>query len=182
MAIGGAQKFVGRNRAPRVQIEYETEVYGATKKIELPFVMAVLADLKGKPGEDDPVIPLAERDFKQVEGRSLDTFLRSMKPRVAFEVDNKLTGEGKLPVEITFTSMQDFSPGKIAEKTPGLKEVFEARTQLRNLLTFIDGKANAEQVLQEILGSDTLLQSLSATAKAAQQENDAATDEDKKGE
>jgi type VI secretion system protein ImpB len=166
MALGGAQKFVGRNRAPRVQIEYETEVYGATKKIELPFVMAVLSDLKGAPGEDDPSLPLAEREFKQVDGRSLNTFLKSMKPRVAFEVENKLTGEGKLPVEISFTSMDDFTPGKIAEKTPGLKEVYEARTQLRNLLTFIDGKANAEQVLQEILKDKPLLQSLSANAEA----------------
>ena len=51
MAKASSQKFIARNRAPRVQIEYDVELYGAEKKIQLPFVMGVLADLSGKPAE-----------------------------------------------------------------------------------------------------------------------------------
>src|SRR3970040_1133468 len=95
-----SQKFIARNRAPRVQIEYDVELYGAEKKIQLPFVMGVLAALTGKPA--DPLGPVAARTVLDVDVDNFDSRMKAMKPRVAFQVPNTLTGEGNLNVELTF--------------------------------------------------------------------------------
>ena len=89
-----SQKFIARNRAPRVQIEYDVELYGAEKKVQLPFVMGVLADLSGKPAE--PLPPVADRKFLEIDVDNFDARMKAMKPRVAFQVANTLTGEGNL--------------------------------------------------------------------------------------
>jgi type VI secretion system protein ImpB len=101
--MGSSQKFIARNRAPRVQIEYDVELYGAEKKVQLPFVMGVMSDLSGKPEEALP--PVSDRKFLEVDVDNFDARMKSMKPRVAFSVENTLTGEGNLPVDITFESM-----------------------------------------------------------------------------
>ena len=108
MAKASSQKFVARNRAPRVQIEYDVELYGAEKKVELPFVAGVMADLSGKPAEALP--PVGDRKFLEIDVDNFDERMKSCKPRVAFQVPNTLTGEGNLSVDISFESMEDFSP------------------------------------------------------------------------
>src|ERR1700749_555071 len=112
MAKASSQKFIARNRAPRVQIEYEVEVYGSEKKIELPFVMGVMADLSGKPA--DPLAPVADRKFLEIDVDNFDERMKACKPRVAFQVPNTLTGEGNLAVDITFERLDDFSPAAVA--------------------------------------------------------------------
>src|SRR6201998_1615003 len=114
MAKASSQKFIQRNRAPRVQIEYDVDLSGAQKKIELPFVMGVMADLSGKPA--DPLAPVADRKFLEIDVDNFDERMKSCKPRVAFAVPNTLTGEGNLSVDITFESMSDFSPEAVAKK------------------------------------------------------------------
>ena len=163
MAKASSQKFIARNRAPRVQIEYDVEIYGAQKKINLPFVMGVMADLSGKPAE--PLAPVADRKFLEIDVDNFDDRLKSMKPRVAFQVPNTLSGEGKLNVEVTFESMDDFSPAAVARKVEPLRRLLEARTQLKNLLTYMDGKAKAEELLGKVLSDPALLKALAATPK-----------------
>ncbi len=159
-----SQKFIARNRAPRVQIEYDVELYGAEKKVQLPFVMGVLADLSGKPSE--PLAPVAERKFLDIDVDNFDARMRSMKPRAAFQVTNRLTGEGNLAVDITFESMDDFSPAAVAAKVEGLRQLLEARQQLANLITYMDGKTGAEELIAKVIKDEALLKSLAA-AKAA---------------
>ena len=142
MAKDSSQKFIARNRAPRVQIEYDVELYGAEKKVQLPFVMGVLSDLAGKPAEPLPAV--AERKFLEIDVDNFDDRLKAMKPRVAFQVPNTLSGEGNLNVEVTFESMDDFSPAAVARKVEPLRRLLEARTQLKNLLTYMDVKSKAE--------------------------------------
>jgi type VI secretion system protein ImpB len=161
--MGSSQKFIARNRAPRVQIEYDVELYGAQKKVQLPFVMGVMADLSGKPEEQLP--PVADRKFLEVDVDNFDARMKSMKPRVAFQVENTLTGEGNLPVDITFESMDDFSPAAVARKVDGLNKLLEARTQLANLITYMDGKTGAEELIAKVLADPTLLNTLTAEAK-----------------
>ena len=108
MGSESSQKFIARNRAPRVQIEYDVEIYGSEKKVQLPFVMGVLADLYGKPQDPPPAV--GDRKFLDIDVDNFDDRLKAMKPRVAFQVPNTLTGEGNMPVDITFESMDDFSP------------------------------------------------------------------------
>ena len=163
-----SQKFIARNRAPRVQIEYDVELYGAEKKVQLPFVMGVLSDLSGKPSE--PLPPVAERKFLDIDVDNFDARMKSMKPRVAFKVPNTLTGEGNLAVDITFDSMDDFSPAAVARKVEGLRQLLEARQQLSNLITYMDGKTGAEQLVERIMGDPELLKSLAAQAKPAEDE------------
>ncbi len=160
-----SQKFIARNRAPRVQIEYDVEVYGSEKKVQLPFVMGVLADLSGSPAE--PLPPVGDRKLLEIDVDNFDERLKSMKPRVAFQVTNTLTGEGNLNVDLTFTSMDDFSPAAIAKKVDGLKELLNARTQLSNLITYMDGKTGAEDLIGKIINDPSLLQALASAPKPA---------------
>jgi type VI secretion system protein ImpB len=165
MVKQSSQKFIARNRAPRVQIEYEVELYGAEKKIQLPFVMGVMADLSGKPAEE--LAPVAKREFLPIDVDNFDDRLEAMKPRVAFQVPNVLTGVGNLSLDITFESMDDFSPAKVAKKVDGVKQLLEARIQLSNLLTFMDGKVGAEELIAKVLNDPALLQSLVKAPKPA---------------
>ncbi|MGE3925917.1 MAG: type VI secretion system contractile sheath small subunit, partial [Lautropia sp.] len=144
--MAGSQKFIARNRAPRVQIEYDVELYGAEKKVQLPFVMGVMADLSGKPA--DPLPAVADRKFLDIDVDNFDSRMKAMKPRVQFTVPNTLTGEGNMAVEMTFESMDDFSPARIAEKIEPLAKLLEARQQLSNLVTYMDGKTGAEQLVE----------------------------------
>ncbi len=161
MAKQSSQKFIARNRAPRVQIEYDLEVYGAEKKVSLPFVMGVMADLSGNPA--DPLAPVAERKFLQIDVDNFDERLKSAKPRVAFQVPNSLTGEGNMMVDITFESMDDFSPAAVARKVDALGKLLEARQQLANLITYMDGKTGAEDLVSKLLQDPVLLQTLATT-------------------
>jgi type VI secretion system protein ImpB len=158
-----SQKFVARNRAPRVQIEYDVELYGAQKKIQLPFVMGVMADLSGNPVE--PLPGVADRKFLEISADNFDDRLKAMKPRAAFQVPNTLTGEGNLSVDLTFESMDDFSPAAIAKKVGALSELLQARQQLSNLVTYMDGKTGAEDLIGKVMRDPSLLKSLASAAK-----------------
>ena len=158
-----SQKFIARNRAPRVQIEYDVEVYGAEKKVQLPFVMGIMADLSGKPEEALP--PVSERKMLEIDVDNFDDRLKSMKPRAAFQVPNTLTGDGNLSVDLTFESMDDFTPAAVARKVGALNQLLQARTQLSNLMTYMDGKAGAEDLIAKALNDPTLLQSLASAPK-----------------
>ncbi len=160
-----SQKFIARNRAPRVQIEYDVELYGAEKKVQLPFVMGVMADLAGKPAE--PQAAVADRKFLEIDVDNFDARMKAMKPRVAFTVPNTLTGEGNLSVDITFESMDDFTPAAVARKVDSLNKLLEARTQLANLLTYMDGKTGAEELIAKVLKDPALLKSLASAQKPA---------------
>jgi len=158
-----SQKFIARNRAPRVQIEYDVELYGAEKKVQLPFVMGVLADLSGKPA--DALAPVGDRKFLEFDVDNFDTRMKAMKPRAAFSVPNTLTGEGELKVDITFENMDDFSPAAVARKVDALNKLLEARNQLSNLVTYMDGKGGAEELLAKVLDNPELLKTLAASKK-----------------
>ncbi|PWI34103.1 type VI secretion system contractile sheath small subunit [Vibrio albus] len=164
-----SQKFIAKNRAPRVQIEYDVEVYGAEKKVQLPFVMGVMADLSGKP--EEPLPSVAERKMLEIDVDNFDDRLKSMKPRVAFEVPNTLTGEGNLNIDLSFDSMDDFSPAAVAQKVGALNELLKARTQLSNLMTYMDGKTGAEELISKALNDPALLQSLASAPKPAEEQS-----------
>ncbi|VAW80793.1 Uncharacterized protein ImpB [hydrothermal vent metagenome] len=176
MAKASSQKFIARNRAPRVQIEYDVELYGAEKKIQLPFVMGVMADLSGKP--EEALEPVSERKFLEIDVDNFDERLKAMKPRVAFQVPNTLTGEGNMSVDITFENMDDFSPAAVAGKVDSLNKFLQARTQLANLLTYMDGKSGAEELISKALQDSALLQSLASAPKpgATEQSTEPATE------
>src|SRR2546421_4430401 len=135
MAKANSQKFIARNRAPRVQIEYEVETYNAQKKVQIPFVMGVLSDLSGD--SKAPLAPVEDRKFLDLDLDNFDERMKSMKPRVAINVPNTLTGQGSLNVDITFERMEDFSPAAVARKVDALSKLLEARTQLSNLMSYM---------------------------------------------
>jgi type VI secretion system protein ImpB len=167
VAKASSQKFIARNRAPRVQIEYDVELYGAEKKIQLPFVMGVLADLSGKPTE--PLPPVADRKFLDIDVDNFDSRMKALKPRAAFQVPNTLTGEGNINVELTFESMDDFSPAAVARKVDALNKLLEARQQLANLITYMDGKTGAEELVSQLLQDPTLLKTLASSKNPSEE-------------
>jgi len=174
-----SQKFIARNRAPRVQIEYDLELYGAEKKVNLPFVMGVMGDLSGKPAEG--LSPVADRKFLEIDVDNFDERLKAMKPRVAFQVPNTLTGEGNLSVDISFESMDDFSPAAVARKVDALKKLLDARTELSNLLSYMDGKSGAEELMAKVLKDKALLNALTSAPKQEAESTDTAKEEQSDG-
>ncbi len=167
MAKKSGQKFVARNRAPRVQIEYDVELYGAEKKLSLPFVVGVMGDFSGNPAEPPPAV--GDRKFLEINAENFDDRLKSMKPRVAFQVPNTLTGQGNMAVDLTFESMDDFSPAAVAQKVDSLNKLLTARTELSNLLSYMDGKSGAEDLIGKVLKDPALMKSLTEKAKPAEE-------------
>jgi type VI secretion system protein ImpB len=162
MGRESSQKSIGRNRPPRVHITYDVEVGDATELKEIPFVMGVLSDLSGDREEDLPEI--GDRKFTEVDSDTFDRFLKSQKPRVAMEVENTLTGEGKLKVDMTFESLDDFSPAAVAKKVDGLKQLFDARQELDALLTKVGSKPKLEKALEALVKNPELAQKLMSQA------------------
>ena len=160
-----SQKFIGRNRAPRVQIEYELETYGKKKTVELPFIMGVMSDLAGKSDSEEAKKLVAQRKFLEINVDNFDARMDKLAPKVAFQVDNTLTGEGQIPVAVEFKSMDDFSPAKVAQQVPALAKMLEARNQLSSLKTYMDGKAQADELLGKILDDPALLKSIAEAPK-----------------
>lgn len=163
MAKESSQKFIARNRAPRVQIEYEVELYGAQKKVELPFVMGVMSDLSGDSREN--LASVDERKFVEFDASNIDDRMRSINPTVNMTVPNQLTGEGNLDLTLAFQSIADFSPAALARQVGPLAKLLEARTQLANLVTYMDGKSGAENLIAKALNDPALLKALAAAPK-----------------
>ena len=151
MACEGTQKKLERVRPPRVNISYDVETGGAIETKELPFLMGVLADLSGNPAEALP--RLKERKFVEVNPDNFDSVLKSMKPRVQFTVANKLKPEsgGKIGVDLTFESLDDFNPEAVAKNVGPLKQLLELRTKLADLRGSLQGNDKLEEILQSTL-------------------------------
>ena len=164
--MSSSQKFIARNRAPRVQIEYDLDLNGAQKKVQLPFIMGVMADLAGKSESVESMKPAAERKFLEVDIDNFDSRMTAIKPRVAFTVPNTLTGEGSLMVDVSFDSMEDFSPAAIAAKVGPLGKLLEARKQLAALLTYMDGKNGAEELLAQVMKNPDILKTIVQAPKS----------------
>lgn len=147
------QKKLERIRPPRVAISYEVETGGAIEKKELPFLMGVMGDFTGQPTE--PLARLKERKFVEVTPDNFDDVLASMKPHLAFSVENKLSEDAdapKLGVDLNFRSMDDFSPEAVARQVKPLRELLELRTQLSDLRGSLQTNEKLDEVLQATLG------------------------------
>jgi type VI secretion system protein ImpB len=146
-------------RAPRVQITYDVEIGDSIEKKEIPFVVGVLGDFSGKPGE--PLPKMKDRKFVEIDRDNFNKVLEGMKPRVAFRVDNKLANDGsQLAVDLTFKSMDDFHPENVAEQITPLKKLVEARKRLSDLLTKLDGNDKLDELLQDIISNTDALKKL----------------------
>lgn len=175
MSSDSGQRFIKRNRPPRVQISYE-DPYDSQKQIELPFVMGVMSDLSGNASQVDKP-PVSDRKFADVDMDNVDKYMESVAPAAAFRVDNKLGGDGeKMGINLTFKSLDDFGPGQVARQVPALKVLLEAREQLANLQRYMDGKANAEEQIKKLLADPKLMSAL-AERQAAGSKPDAESDD-----
>ena len=163
MAKESTQHKLDRVRPPRVQITYDVETDGAIQLKELPFVAGVLADLSGKP--EEPLARLRDRKFVEIDRDNFDAVLKGMKPRLAFQTDNKLTNDDtKMPVELKFSSLDDFEPEQVAKQVEPLRRLLETRQQLAALLAKADGNDRLSERLKAIIGNTELLKKLSEEA------------------
>ncbi|AOK29353.1 type VI secretion protein [Burkholderia singularis] len=173
------QKFIGESRAPRVQIEYDVEIYGSQKKVELPFVAGVMADLSGDNVE--PLGPVEERRFLEIDVENFDDRMAQIAPSLSYHVKNVLTNDGTLiPIDLTFTSMDSFEPAEVVRRIPELSTLLDARSRLKELLTYMDGKAAAEDLIHELLRRQNVTDD--DTAAVASAPSDAAPDNAPSGE
>ncbi len=160
MADSG-QKFIKRNRPPRVQIQYE-DPYNAEKMVELPFVMGVMSDLSGNASDvEKPAI--ADRKYLDIDMDNFDDRMKAIKPGIAFKVANKLgdaKGDEKMSVKLNFEKMADFSPASVVRQVPSLAKLLKAREQLANLQRYMDGKVAAEDQIKNLLKDPELMKLL----------------------
>ena len=143
------QKWVGRNRPPRVQITYDVEIGDAVEKKELPLVVGLLADLSGQPAQ--PLPKLKERRFVEVDRDNFDEVLGKIAPRLDLSVPDTLKGEGNLKIELNFKDFNDFHPEAIVRQVPRLAKLLEARQQLRDLLAKLDGNDELDDLLESVV-------------------------------
>ncbi len=162
MSKDSGQKFLRRNRPPRVQIEYDVETGGAQKKVSLPFIMGVMSDLAGQ----QELPPVEERKFLEYDGENINDRMAAINPEVSFRVPNTMTNKGELSVKLGFKHMDDFDPERVAEQVEPLNQMLQARKQLDNLLARMDGKADAEQLLNDMLSNSEFLQKLAEKVNA----------------
>lgn len=159
-------KVIERNRAPRVQIAYDVEHYGSPTTIELPFVMAVMADLAGDSQTPEAMKSVQDRNFVETDAGRFGKFMEALGPRVKARVRNTLPQpEGaekdeELAIDLTFNSISDFAPDKIAMQVPQLAEILRMRRQLEELLGFMDGRVDAEKRIAQLLNNEPLLQQI----------------------
>ena len=157
------QHKLDRVRAPRVQITYDVEIGEAIEMKEIPFVVGVLADLSGKP--EDPLPRLKDRKFIEIDRDNFNKVLEGMKPRLAYQVENKLTGgDTKMAVELRFKSLDDFHPERVAEQVQPLKKLVDARSKLSDLLNKLDGNDKLDAILQKVISDTEALQKLGQEA------------------
>ncbi|HEX4000841.1 MAG TPA: type VI secretion system contractile sheath small subunit [Pirellulales bacterium] len=151
MAKESTQHKLDRVRRPRVQITYDVETNGAMAKTELPFVVGVLADLSGNPKEKLPA--LKQRKVVNIDRDNFNSVLEKAAPRVTLKVDNKISGEGKLPAELNFKHMDDFEPARVAQQVGPLRELLEMRQRLTQLMSKMEGNDKLEELLGQVLNN-----------------------------
>ena len=155
-----------RVRPPRVHITYDVEVGGAQVLKEIPFVVGVLADLSAQPKEK--LARLKDRKFTEVDRDNFDDVLKSMKPRVAMKVDNRLKDDGsKLAVELDFEKMEDFSPEQVAGQVKPLADLLEVRGKLKDLLSRTEGNDRLEELLEAIIQKNEVRDKLSGALEVS---------------
>jgi len=173
------QKVIGRNRTPRVQIEYDVERYGSSTTIELPFVMGVMGDFSGASETPEAMKPVGDRDFKETDAGRFNQFMEQLSPRVKARVKNTLPAKDgeeadeELFVDLTFKNMKDFAPDAMAEQIPPMAELLKMRNQLTELLSFMDGKVDAEKRIAQLLNNEPLLAEAAKAAMDAEKGEDA---------
>ncbi len=171
MAKESLQHTLDRVRSPRVHITYDVEVGDAIEMKEIPFVVGVLADLAGKP--DEPLPKLKERKFIEIDRDNFNSVLAGMKPRLAYRVDNKLTGDdSQIAVELRFESLDDFHPEQVANQVEPVRKLVEARGRLSELLNKLDGNDRLDDLLQDVISSTDSLEKLGQEAGVAKTEDD----------
>jgi type VI secretion system protein ImpB len=160
------QKWVGRNRPPRVQITYDVEIGNAIEKRELPMVVGLLADLSGQPAT--PLPKLKERRFVEIDRDNFDDIIGKIRPRLDLSVPDTLKGEGNLKVELNFEKFSDFHPETLVQKVPRLAKLLEARQQLRDLLAKLDGNDELDLLLERIVQNSEELKKVLSQASAGE--------------
>jgi type VI secretion system protein ImpB len=159
MARESVHAKLERVRPPRVHVTYNVEIGNAIELKEIPFVMGILADLSGMP--EDPLPKMQARRFVEITPDNFDAVLDSMKPRVAFSVENKLSDDpnaGKLGVDLTFKSIEDFEPERVAQRVQPLKELLDLRTKLSDLVGTLQGNEKLERLLHEVVSNSGKLE------------------------
>lgn len=182
--VDSVQHKLKRVRPPRVKISYDVEIGDASKKIELPFVGAVIADLAGDNKAEQ--LKMRDRTFVEIDNDSIDEVMGGIAPKLSFVVDNKLTSdEGKINVSLDFNTMSDFQPESIIEQVEPLRKLYEARQHLNDLAAKLDGNDALDGLLSQVIEdtaqreqvADALTSSKPSDSKASTSEEVNATDD-----
>ncbi len=166
---GSVHDKLNRVRKPRVHITYDVETEGAQIQRELPFIVGVMGDFSGDPTQ--PLRPLGERKFVQIDRDNFDDVMARMAPGVKLKVDNTLAGDGsQMAVDLKFNKMEDFEPARVAAQVPALQALIETRNKLRDLMSKVDRSEELENLLEQVLKSEQELKSLSGQLGLGKQE------------
>lgn len=153
------QHTLDRVRKPRVHITYDVEIGDAIEKKELPFVVGVLADLSGMP--ENPLPKMKNRKFVEIDRDNFKEVMAVINPRLVIRIPNRLSDDNpEISVELRFKDLSDFEPQNLAKNIPALAELYRKRTNLKNLITKMDGNDPLEVLLTQIMQNSDNLQKL----------------------
>lgn len=159
------QKRLQKVRPPRVQLTYDVEKGDAIEQKELPFVVGAIGDYRGQSEKEQP--KLKDRKFVSIDRDNIDEVMAGMAPRAAYRVKNRLTDEGgEFGVDMTFKSMEDFSPENVVKQVEPLNELVEARSKLADLRNKLAGNEKLEDLLADVLSNTENLEDLKKSAGA----------------
>jgi type VI secretion system protein ImpB len=176
MSSASIHDKLNRVRKPRVHITYKVETEGAVVEKELPFVVGVLGDFSGK--STQPLKPLKDRKFIQIDRDNFDDVMARMTPGLEFRVENTLKGDkSEMGVKLQFNSIADFEPGQVVQQVEPLKKLLETRDKLRDLLTKVDRSDELEGLLEKILQDKDAMNKLSESLGKPEQPSDGETKE-----
>lgn len=171
MARESTQHKLDRVRSPRVHITYDVEIGDAIEMKEIPFVVGVMGDYSGKP--DEPLPRLMDRKFIEIDRDNFNSVLEGMKPRLSYQVDNKLTDDNtKMGVELRFKSLEDFHPERVADQVEPLRKLVETRRRLSDLVNKLDGNDKLEEMLQDAIANTETLETLGKEAGVKKSDED----------
>ncbi|MFY9941723.1 MAG: type VI secretion system contractile sheath large subunit, partial [Desulfobacterales bacterium] len=146
-----SQKFMGRNRPPRVHITYDVETNDEVRRVELPFVIGVLADLSGAGADTLPDVE--ERRFVDIDADNFDARMAAVQPWTRLYVPDVMDDLNReMLVELTFPNLAHFSPETVLEQIPSLQTLKAQRGHIAELIPVMDEVPVVRQNIEQILG------------------------------
>jgi type VI secretion system protein ImpB len=142
-----AGSFQNEIPAARINLKLDVGKGNAKKKMELPLKMLVVGDFSFKQRD----ARVADREKIAVNKNNFTQVMDSMGLRLTYQVDNKLTGEGALDIDLPVKDMDSFRPESVTKSVPALGRLLAARNLIKDLKSNLLDNREFRKRLEEVI-------------------------------